>query len=405
VNVTQKTEISVQFRKSYGTFPCRPNQLIQINLNPKKSSIQQKSLKVIVTLYRNETSSSGFCDKCLTKIIDNIKKEDKKIFIFIQTDKPIYKPGDEVKFRILVVDKDMKPYQMNSIYVKVTDPLNRLIYEFKDLNDMNVGVFIEKFSLSPNTPLGNWKIRVVVDKIVKREKSKTFVVQKFTLPPFTAFISTKHGFKSIKTSTIDIFFYAKYSFGDFVRGNAQLTIRYLTDCCEDFVKNFTDVTGSTSYKYDLQGNFRNTTRTKIDFEAEIVFVEPESGISANKTTKFSVFTEHSYKLQVVHPDKFIPGFPIDVKVFVYRDEKLIQNSIEKVYLNYIIDLQSGEDFIKFTSKSISQGVTTSEYIVPINAENFTIEVSYALSKYRKEVKKGSVAVDVNKIIVDYFPKK
>lgn len=45
--------------------------------------------------------------KCLSKVID-MKRKQKIVYCLIQTDKPIYEPEDEVKLRVLMVDKDLK---------------------------------------------------------------------------------------------------------------------------------------------------------------------------------------------------------------------------------------------------------------------------------------------------------
>ena len=41
----------------------------------------------------------------------------KKYSVFIQTDKAVYKPGDEVLYRILILDPDRKPYHGECINV------------------------------------------------------------------------------------------------------------------------------------------------------------------------------------------------------------------------------------------------------------------------------------------------
>lgn len=40
--------------------------------------------------------------------------------VFIQTDKAMYKPGDKVKFRVLVLDSDTKPATVNNMNVFIT---------------------------------------------------------------------------------------------------------------------------------------------------------------------------------------------------------------------------------------------------------------------------------------------
>lgn len=45
--------------------------------------------------------------------------ESKNYSIFIQTDKAIYKPSESIKFRILVLDFDLKPVELDDEWLKV----------------------------------------------------------------------------------------------------------------------------------------------------------------------------------------------------------------------------------------------------------------------------------------------
>lgn len=45
--------------------------------------------------------------------------ESKNCSIFIQSDKAIYKPGETIKFRILVLDFDLKPFELDDVGLKV----------------------------------------------------------------------------------------------------------------------------------------------------------------------------------------------------------------------------------------------------------------------------------------------
>lgn len=45
--------------------------------------------------------------------------ESKNCSVFIQTDKAIYKPGESIKFRILVLDFNLKPAELHDTALKV----------------------------------------------------------------------------------------------------------------------------------------------------------------------------------------------------------------------------------------------------------------------------------------------
>jgi uncharacterized protein YfaS (alpha-2-macroglobulin family) len=46
--------------------------------------------------------------------------EDERILIFLQTDKPLYKGGDTVKFRVLTVDSRLRPKVTPSLQIQIS---------------------------------------------------------------------------------------------------------------------------------------------------------------------------------------------------------------------------------------------------------------------------------------------
>ena len=396
--------MALQFRRSYGTIALASDRVQKISVQNSDTSGSRTKFELFMTLHRNETVATGQRHMCLTETLQEIEAEKRQYYTFIQTDKPIYKPGDTVRFRVIVVDRDLRPYHMNNININVTDSLNRPIREFDDLEDAYLGVFSHNFSLSQNTPLGIWKIRAVIDKIEQWETTKEFAVSKYTLPPFAACIDLKD--KHLLTnSVLQLSFYAKYSFDDFVHGTAQLTIKCTTNGQTVVSKSFNSITGIHNVKHNAHADLKATTTTKLDYEAMIVFTETESGISANKTVKFTVHADNSPKIQANHPDKFMPGLPFGFKVFVYDwTDKLIQDTPERVKISLECRLQNGNDKTFLFDGVIRRGVAIVNALIPENVDQMTVKITYLQVTYEKTIPIGSVVVGVNKIVVDYLPK-
>lgn len=55
--------------------------------------------------------------------------------VFIQTDKAMYKPGDKLKFRVLVLDSDLVPATINrmNVFITVSESIIVLCEQFNDL--------------------------------------------------------------------------------------------------------------------------------------------------------------------------------------------------------------------------------------------------------------------------------
>lgn len=177
------------------------------------------------------------------KLMAEVKSEDfsqtvdifmipKRYSVFIQTDKPVYKPGDEVKFRILIVDLETKPYQLKKLRIEVLDGLSNVVRVFdKDaLKEFENGVFVNKMDTSTDPITGAWKIRVTSNDIsdVEDDKSKdvvteqSFQVKEYALPRFEVIIDTNHDVTQSERF-VKLKIYANYTFGEFAAGIVKVT--------------------------------------------------------------------------------------------------------------------------------------------------------------------------------------
>jgi len=112
------------------------------------------------------------------KEITILKKEN---YPLIQTDKGQYKAKDDVKFRVLLVDHDLKPSEVQTIdELWVEDPRNRRIKQWKD-QALNKGLMQQEFKLSEEPELGTWTINFKAGTL--KEKT-SFTVSEYVLPKF-----------------------------------------------------------------------------------------------------------------------------------------------------------------------------------------------------------------------------
>lgn len=91
----------------------------------------------------------------------------KKFSVFVQTDKSIYKPGDKVQFRVLVLDSSTRPYFTKDVKIYITDGGRNRIKQYQDINLVK-GVYQNEFQLSDSPVLGIWHINMEVDGEVNK---------------------------------------------------------------------------------------------------------------------------------------------------------------------------------------------------------------------------------------------
>ncbi|XP_070504783.1 thioester-containing protein 1 allele R1-like [Chironomus tepperi] len=402
-NIEHETELAVQFRHFSRTYTLKDNNIYTVNY-PTNSTGSVKKLNFTATLYREKVRGLDKVHQCSTQHLEI--KVDKPIFYtFIQTDKPIYNPREDVQFRIIVVDKDLKPRVMNNIDIEIVDPLNRTIDKFTDLEGKNRGIYVEKFTISRNPLFGAWRIRVTVDKFKSLTTSKSFAVQKFELPLFGVHIETSEK-DYLPESRIVIKFHAGYAFGGNLAGNAVLVIQNVADGVTYYTKEFKNVVTNQSIAVNIKKDFNTQIYNRVDLKATLMFTELESGLTYNKSTDFTVHADSTVKLTPVHPTKFTPGFPFDFKVFVQNWNNETYKSQDEVEMDYIFKLSNGTRQTVTFHPLLNNGTAEQYTMVPENAIEFAIQCRFLNSRvYRVNVGMAKPDHESKKLEINYYPKR
>ncbi|XP_060061371.1 CD109 antigen isoform X2 [Erinaceus europaeus] len=148
--------------------------------------------------------------------------ETKRMSVFIQTDKSIYKAKQEVKFRVVTLLPDFKPYN-TSLNILIKDPKSNLIQQWlSEQNDL--GVVSKTFQLSSHPILGDWSIQVQVND---QTYYQSFHVSEYVLPKFEVALQTPL-YCSLNSKSLTGTVTAKYTYGKPVKGDVTLTFSLLS---------------------------------------------------------------------------------------------------------------------------------------------------------------------------------
>lgn len=373
--------------------------LQHIKFDPISQRTVSNSTQIHVTLYRKENNLPLPRQMCMSQTINDVKTIHQKFNTFIQTDKPIYLPGDDVKFKIIIVDNNLMPYHVQNIQINLVDPKGRVIQE---IDDEFYGVYEGSFHLSDKTTLGFWRIKVVVDKKHQWVIAKKFGVTKLKLSKFAAYINIKKDYH-IKKSTAQFSIYAQNLIGNFVYGDAQLTINCITNNQEVISKTYSNITGITNANFKIAEELKANSTTKLEYEATVVFKEAESGIESSNTAKFIVYTNFNHKIKAQHPRFFLSGLPFDIKISIIQwNGTLIKSSSDLVDISLNCELQDGTVGKIMMHEKLRKGVALFNEIIPQHTEKLNITVRFTNIFYEQSIAKGTIGV--NKLAVDYSPK-
>ncbi|XP_059124255.1 CD109 antigen [Peromyscus eremicus] len=171
--------------------------------------------------------------------------ETKRMSVLIQTDKALYKPKQEVKFRVLTLFPDFKPFK-TSLNIFIKDPKSNLVQQwFSQKGDH--GVVSKTFQLSSHPILGDWSIQVQVND---QQYYQSFQVSEYVLPKFEVTLQTPL-YCSLNAKNLSGSVTAKYTYGKPVKGDVTLTFLSLSfwGPKKNITKTF-EIHGSTNFSFD-----------------------------------------------------------------------------------------------------------------------------------------------------------
>uniref|UniRef100_A0A8B9N566 Alpha-2-macroglobulin n=1 Tax=Accipiter nisus TaxID=211598 RepID=A0A8B9N566_9AVES len=230
--------------------------------------------------------------------------------VFVQTDKPIYKPGQTVLFRIVSLDTDFRP--LNEV-----DPKKNRVYQWTKV-ELEKGLIQLFFNLTSEPMQGTYT--VVAQKASGKTIRHPFSVEEYVLPKFEVTVKMPKVI-TILDEKLKVTVCGLYTFGKPVPGLVSFRVcrkfeRAATACygeearavCDEFsgqVDNYGCI--SEMVKTKLFQLKRSGYENKLHVEAKIK--EEETGVELTGTS-FSEITTTISKITFEHSDsRYKPGIP------------------------------------------------------------------------------------------------
>ncbi|XP_026913198.1 CD109 antigen isoform X1 [Acinonyx jubatus] len=241
-------------------------------------------------------------DEILFSNSTRLSFETKRMTVFIQTDKSLYKPKQEVKFRVVTLFSDFKPYK-TSLNILIKDPKSNLIQQWLS-EQSDLGIVSKTFQLSSHPILGDWSIQVQVND---QTYYQSFQVSEYVLPKFEVTLQTPL-YCSLNSKSLNGSVTAKYTYGKPVKGDVTLTFLPLSfwGRKKNITKNF-KINGSANFSFndeemkkvmDFSEGFSEYMYLSSPGPVEILATVTESltGISRNASSNV-FFKQHDYIIE------------------------------------------------------------------------------------------------------------
>ena len=139
------------------------------------------------------------------------------MILFLETDKPIYKPGQEIRIRALRLNSDLKPIP-GMVTVEIQDAKGIKVYK-REVEADEFGMAPDSLPLSTEPSLGVWKLTALSGG---QSIELDVRVEEYVLPKYEITVDLPRDWILVDdavSGTVS----AEYSFGKPVRGEVEVT--------------------------------------------------------------------------------------------------------------------------------------------------------------------------------------
>jgi CD109 antigen len=234
----------------------------------------------------------------------------RNIPLFIETDKPIYKPGQIIHGRILSLNNNLIPVEQD-ITVEITDAKGIKVFK-EEMSSNEYGVASFDLPLASELNLGTWKVKASAGESVSNVDIQ---VDKYVLPKFDVSLETPTEWFLVSdeiTGTVS----AEYFFGKYVDGEVLVEASRYVGEWEQYA-TFSGKLKDGSVEFELPaveyaaGTYGAGGQASLMLNVTVT----DTGNHSETSNKLLTIAESPLVLQLIPESNYVkPGMPLQVLV-------------------------------------------------------------------------------------------
>ncbi len=257
---------------------------------------------------------------------------ERNFLVFLETDKPIYKPGQTMRMRVFTLDAELKPLT-ERVIVEVLDAKGIKVFRQETATD-GFGMATLSLPISSEPNLGVWKITTEAPN----GKAELDVrVEEYVLPKYEVKLDLpKQWFLADEEITGKIT--SEYSFGKPVSGDLEIRASRYVGVWEEYAVFNATIDGEAEFNIPAAGYVAGVPAAggQGNIMLEVSVLEKATGYE-EKTSALLTVAQSELNIQIIPTGvNFKPGLPFDFLVVTETpDNKLIDEevNVRLVYLN------------------------------------------------------------------------
>jgi CD109 antigen len=173
--------------------------------------------------YTLRVSAKGFRQQAAVRVEDGT-------LVFIETDKPIYKPGQTVHVRVLALDALLRPAAGEALVEALDAQGIKVFRKTVVVDEYGMGNVDLPLSSEPN--LGVWKLQATLGT---RKSQVDVRVERYVLPKYEVRVEPRKGW-ALVDERIEGIIAAEYSFGKPVNGEVEIAASRFVGVWEEYAR-------------------------------------------------------------------------------------------------------------------------------------------------------------------------
>jgi CD109 antigen len=253
--------------------------------------------------YQIVVKGNGFEDKATVRV-------ENSFLVFLETDKPIYKPGQTIRMRIITLNPELRPVS-ELVTIEILDAKGIKIFRNQIVTD-EYGMATSELPVSGEPNLGTWKITAET----ARGKTQLDVrVEKYVLPKYEVKVELpREWFLADEAITGNIT--AIYSFGKPVTGELVITASRYVGEWQEFATFSKLIDGEAQFELPAVGYVAGVPAAGGlgNVMLDIVVTEKTTGYE-EKTSRLLTISESALNIQIIPEGTvFKPGLPFNLLI-------------------------------------------------------------------------------------------
>ncbi|XP_053692172.1 thioester-containing protein 1 allele R1-like [Sabethes cyaneus] len=299
--------------------------------------------------------------------------------IFIQTDKPIYVPGDVVRFRVIAVGADTRPVtNYNTVDIGFFNTEGKLIRQWKYAK-LHKGIFQSTVRLPSLSNFGNWKLLVTAGnyKVEKQIEVREYILPNFFVKAYPSEILL------IEKKTISVTVESTDISGRHVNGTVRVDLFFHEEMENPDMTITKHISGTATIDFVLDYVLAIEVGQNVfhrDVFVKVEVIETFTNRTENLMEVIPVY-KHPYRYSLAKSmSRFKPGLPfqMDLSITDHNGEPAPEESVADILIYY-----TGESLAKdnLTQSIIRKGLVTLVLRPPESAGRMHVMVKYHTNDY------------------------